>query len=43
MVQAGGPTERLVHTGAGVARRAAYHDRRAQERALLEEVNVDGK
>ena len=30
-----------VHTGAGVARRAAYHERRAEDRAHLQEVNVE--
>ena len=29
------------HTGAGVARRDAYHERRSVERAELEEVDVD--
>ena len=36
-VAAGG----CVHTGAGVARRAAYHERRAEDRAHLQEVNVE--
>ena len=31
-----------MHTGDGVARREAHHERRAQERALLQEVDVDG-
>ena len=35
--QAGAPMARLVHTGAGVARREAHHERRTQERANLEE------
>ena len=39
--QAGAPLVRLVHTGAGVARREAHHERRAQERAELEELNVE--
>ena len=38
----GAQVARLVHTGAGVARREAYHERRAQERAELEEVNDEG-
>ena len=36
-VAAGG----CVHTGAGVARRDAYHERRAEERAQLHEVKVE--
>ena len=31
-----------VHTGDGIARREAYHERRVSERAMLEEVNVEG-
>ena len=41
MSGSGDATRQLVHTGAGVARREAYHGRRAQERAELEEVNVE--
>jgi len=36
-VAAGG----CVHTGAGVARRAAYHERRAEDLAHLQEANVE--
>ena len=35
--EAGPPRARVLHTGAGVARREAYHERRAQERAQLDE------
>ena len=38
---AGAPRSQLVHTGAGVARRDAYHARRADERSVLEEVDTD--
>ena len=31
-----------MHTGAGVARRDAYHERRANERAQLQERDEDG-
>ena len=32
---------RVVHTGAGVARREAYHQRREEARGQLQEVNVE--
>ena len=42
MASAGGvATGCRVHTGVGVARREAYHERRAEERAQLQELNVE--
>ena len=38
---AGVPRAQLLHTGAGVARRDAYHARRADERSVLEEVDTE--
>ena len=38
---AGAPVSRALHTGAGIARREAYHARRADERAVLQEVDAD--
>ena len=35
----GAAVAKLMHTGAGVARHEAYYERRAEERAALEEVN----
>ena len=37
----GGMRRQVLHTGAGVARREAYHDRRAEDRAVLEEVDAE--
>jgi hypothetical protein len=36
-----GGLRQVLHTGAGVARRQAYHDSRADDRAVLEEVDVE--
>eukprot|EP00966_Prymnesium_polylepis_P230890 5343404-Prymnesium_polylepis.1 len=42
MSASGAPMAALVrHTGAGVARRDAYNERRSQERAELDDVDVD--
>ena len=38
---AGAPVRKVVHTGAGVARREAHHARRAEERTVLEEVDAE--
>ena len=38
---AGARVSRVLHTGAGVARREAYHARRADERAVLQEVDAE--
>ena len=38
----GGGQRQMVHTGAGVARREAYHARRADERIVLHEVDLEG-
>ena len=37
----GGMRRQVLHTGAGVARREAYHARRADERSVLEEVDAE--
>ena len=41
MAGTGGGMRQVQHMGAGVARREAHHARRADERASLEEVDVD--
>eukprot|EP00966_Prymnesium_polylepis_P049189 1138155-Prymnesium_polylepis.1 len=40
-MSASGVAALVRHTGAGVARRDAYHERRSVDRAELEEVDVD--
>ena len=39
---AGVPRPKAIHTGAGIARCEAYHARRADERSVLEGVDVEG-
>jgi hypothetical protein len=36
----GGMRSPVLHTGAGVARREAHHERRSEDRAVLEEVDL---
>ena len=38
---AGAPLRPARHTGAGIARREAYHARRAEDRAVLEETDAE--
>ena len=37
----GGGMRQVLHTGAGVARREAHHLRRADDRAVLEQVDAE--
>ena len=37
----GGMRLQVLHTGAGVARREAYQDRRAEDRAVLDQVDAE--